>query len=61
MVLIQTQRGSAATARAISSSISGVSGALVQQTSLTPGSTNFIASIRWTSPFCREVRPTKRM
>ena len=35
--------------------------ALAQQTSRTPGSTCFIASRRWTMPFCRLTRPTKRM
>ena len=32
-----------------------------QQTSRTPGATYFIASRRWTIPFWRLARPTKRM
>ena len=61
IVLIHRQRGSSATRAAISSSTAAVSGALVQQTRRTPGSTCFIASMRWTIPFWRVVRPTNRM
>ncbi len=50
---------SPSTSPATSAAISGVSGAPAQSTSWASGAKDRAARSRWTSPFCRVMRPTK--